>query len=118
MVDHYGVVDHEVDGNLRVDHIGAAAKVLGRITHRCEINNGRHTGKVLHENARRAVSNLVTVLAFIVQPGLERDDVVFRNRFAILVAQHILQKHFQRSWQARHIAQTIFPGGFKGVVGV
>ena len=118
MVHHHGVINHQIDRHLRVDHISAAAELLGRIPHRRQVHNRRNAGEILHQHAGRTISNLVTVFAFVIEPLLESDDVILGDGTPVFMAQHILQKDLQRRRQARHIAQTIFPCRLKRVVGI
>ena len=46
-VSHHRVVDHEVDGNLRVDPIGLASERLDGIAHGGEVDHTRDAGEVL-----------------------------------------------------------------------
>ena len=95
IVDHDRVIDDQIDGDLRVDRIGAGAQILRRIAHRSEVDHRWHASKVLHQDAGGPVSDLVSDLAAIVEPGLERDDIVLCHRRAVFIAQHVFEQHFQ-----------------------
>ena len=53
-----GVVDHEVDRDEGVDLLGAPAEGLDGVAHRGEVDDARHAGEVLQEDARRRVGDL------------------------------------------------------------
>jgi hypothetical protein len=105
------VVDDEVDRHLRVDLLRIAAELHGRIAHGGEVDHGRNAGKVLHQHAGRAVGDLVIILALVVEPLLERENVVLGDGLAIFEAQHVFQQHFQRGRQSGNIAKTVLGGG-------
>ena len=51
VVDLHRVVDHELDGDQRVDLLRVAAEVGHRGAHRGQVDDGRHAGEVLQEDA-------------------------------------------------------------------
>ena len=89
------MVDHEINRDLRIDRIGRGAEILRSVAHRREVNNCRNAGKVLHQDAGRAIGDFVACGALVVEPGLEREDVVPGNSLAIFEAQHVLQQHLE-----------------------
>ena len=106
-IDHDRVVDHEVDGHLRVNLGCVSAKRLDRIAHRGEVDDARDAGKVLKEHARRAVLDLFARDG-IVLPIDDALDIFASNReAAILKAQHVLQQHLHRNRQFRDITQLL-----------
>ncbi len=50
-VDLHRMVDHEVDWDQRIDLLRIAAKSLHRASHRGQIDDSRHTSKILQHNA-------------------------------------------------------------------
>ena len=54
LVHLHRVVDHELDGEERVDPLRVAAEVVHRVAHRGEVDDGRYAGEVLQEDAARA----------------------------------------------------------------
>ncbi len=51
LVHLHGVVDHELDGEERVDLPRIAAEVVHRVSHRGEVDDGRHAREVLQQHA-------------------------------------------------------------------
>ncbi len=99
-VDHDGVVDDEVDWDQRIDGFCIGAELFGGIAHGGKVNNGRHTGEVLHQDAGRAVGDLVADVALLVEPFLEGQNVGLGDRLAVFIAQHVFQQHLERGGQA------------------
>ncbi len=66
MVDDDRMVDDEVDRNERIDLVRIAAERGHRVAHRGEVDDGRHAGEILHQDAGRAEGDLVLGLAAIV----------------------------------------------------
>ena len=58
LVHHHRVVDDEVHWNLRVDLCCVTAQFADRIAHRCQVNHTGNAGKILQQNAGRAVLDL------------------------------------------------------------
>ncbi len=52
LVDDHRMVDDEIDGDERVDLLRVAAEALHAVAHGGEVDDGRHAGEVLHEDAR------------------------------------------------------------------
>ena len=94
-VDLDRVVDHEVDGDARVDPGGVAAEVVHRVAHRGEVDDGGHAGEVLHQHAGGLEGDLVGGLGLRV-PARDRLDVVGGDRLAVLEPQDVLEQHLQR----------------------
>jgi hypothetical protein len=89
------VVDHELDGELRVDLRGVAAEVGHRVPHRREVHDGGHTGEVLEEHAGGHEGDLPRGLRSR-HPARDGLDVVGRHGHAVLVPQHVLEQDAQR----------------------
>ena len=66
LVDLDRVVDHELDGQLRVDQRRIAAEVGHRVAHRGQVDDGGHTGEVLEQDPRGAKGDLLGRL----RPGI------------------------------------------------
>jgi len=101
-VDLHGMVDHELGGDERVDHRRVAAHVGHRVAHRGEVDDGRHTGEVLHHHARGRERDLLRRLGGGVPAG-QRLDVRRRDRAVALGAQQVLEQDLQRERQPRDI---------------
>ena len=90
-VDLHGVVDHEVGGDERVDQRRVAAEGAHRVAHGREVDDARHAGEVLHDDARRQERHLAG------QPGAGRPagqgaDVLLGHEPAAAVAEHGLEQ--------------------------
>ena len=62
VIDHHRVVDDEVDGHQRLDHLRVLAHVVGDVAHRREVGEQRHAGEVLQHDARDHERDLVDAL--------------------------------------------------------
>lgn len=47
MIDLNGVIDDEIDGADRVNLRGISAQLRDGVSHRCEVNDSRHSSEVL-----------------------------------------------------------------------
>ena len=104
IVDHHRMVDDEIDGRERIDLLRIAAQLDHRFAHGGEVDHRRHAGEILHQHPRRAIGDLA-VGALLLEPRADRLDVLLADRAAVLVAQQVLQQHFQRVGQAREVAE-------------
>ena len=112
------MVDDEIDRHQRVDLARVAAEGLHGVAHGGEIDHRRHAGEVLHQNAGRAVGDLLLGLAAIVEPGGHGLDVGLRDGAAVLEAQKVLEQHLHREGQARNAGKAVLLGLGEGVVAV
>jgi hypothetical protein len=94
----YGVVDHQIDGNKRIDAFRIASQAFHRRAHRREIDDGRNTCKILQDCSRRLKWDITGRRSARI-PGSERDDVLFLHPSAAAVAQKIFQKDAKRKRQ-------------------
>ena len=53
-----GVIDDEIDGDVRVDLGRVGSETLSRISHGRQIDNGRHSSEVLKNDTSRLEGNL------------------------------------------------------------
>ena len=74
-VDDHRMVDHEIDGNQRVDALGLPAELGHRVTHGGQIDHGGHAREVLHQHARGTEGDFLLALAAVRQPGGATLDV-------------------------------------------
>ena len=96
-VDLDGVVDHELDGNQRVDLLRVAAEVGHRVPHRGEVDDGRDAGEVLQEHPGRREGDLAVRLVRG-DPARDGLDVLARP-----VPEHVLEQDPQRVGKARDV---------------
>ncbi len=110
LVDHDAVVDDEVDRDLRVDLGRVAAELGHRVAHRGEVDDARHAGEVLHQDARRAIGDLA-VAAAVGRPLDHRGQVVVGDGDAVLEAEQVFEQYLHRERQAGDVAQRLGGGG-------
>ena len=96
-VDLHRVVDHELDGNQRVDLLRAAAQVRHRVAHRGEVDDGRDAGEVLEQDARRRERDLAVRLVCR-DPARHGFDVR-----SVAGPEHVLEQDSQRVGEALDI---------------
>ncbi len=82
------MVDHQVDGNLRVDPFRCATKLGDSITHGGKVDNSGDAGEVLHQYAGRAVGDLAGGRARL-QPIFDGGDVGLCHGTTVFKAQQI-----------------------------
>ena len=104
LIDLHGVVDDEFGGEQRIDACGVATEHMHRVAHRREIDNGRHPGEILKENAARPEGDLVLRLLGGLPPGNGLDLV------RVIEAEgggtdHVLEKDSQGVGQAADTAR-------------
>ena len=89
-VDNHRVVDDQIDRDERVDETRVAAELLHAIAHRGEVNDGRNAGEVLHQNARRAITDFAAGLAFVLQPRCNGLNIGLLDGAVVFEAQKVL----------------------------
>ena len=96
LVDLHRVVDHQLGGRERVHALGVAAETHDRIAHGREIDDARHAGEILQDDARRREGDLVRRRRLRI-PVEQRLDVGARDVDAVFEAQQILEEDLQAS---------------------
>ncbi len=109
-VDDHRVVDHEIDGNERVDLVGIAAETGHRVTHGGEIDDRRNAGEILHQHAGRAEGDFLLRLALVGEPLGDALDVFLGDRAAVLEAQEVLEQHLHGERQLRDALEAVLLG--------
>ena len=102
------MVDHEVDGDQRIDLLRVGTQRRCGIAHGGQIDHGRNAGEVLHQHAGRAEGDLVFDLAFVLHPFGDRFDIGLGHRDAIFGAQQVFKQDLQSHRQFRNIPEAIF----------
>ena len=102
VVDLHRVVDHELDGDQRVDLLRVAAEVGHRGAHRGQVDDGRHAREVLQQDAGRVVVDLLRRLCGGIPAG-DRLDVARGDGDAVLAPQHVLEQDAQRVREPRDV---------------
>ena len=119
LVDDHRMVDHEVDRHQRVDPARIAAERLcmaSRMAARS--TTAGHAREVLHQDAGRAIGDLLLDLAAVVEPAGDRLDVGLGDRAAVLVAQQVLEQDLHREGQPGDAGEAVLLGLRQGVIGV
>ena len=99
------MIDDQIHRSERVDLLRVPVQRLHGIAHRGQVHNRGNSSEILHQHARRAVGNLA-VRGALLEPACDREDVVLGDGAAILMAQQIFQKDFQRVRKPRNACQT------------
>ena len=94
-VDLDGVVDHEVSRHERVDPARVAPERRHRVPHGGQVDDRRHAGEVLQDDAGREEGNL-RVAARPRPPAGDPREILLRHEAAPGVPQDVLQEDLQR----------------------
>ena len=116
LVHLHRVVDHQVGGNERVDAGRVAAHLGHGVAHGGQVDDARHAGEILEDDAGRHEWELVFTRVGRV-PGGEGPDVVgvYQAGARGGVAQRVLEQDLDREWELRQIGHA---GRVEAVVGV
>ena len=87
MINHDGVVDHQINGDQGLDLLRIFAHVFRNVAHSGKISKQGHAGKILQHNPCDNKGNFVNTLCGWPPVG-EFFNVVLAYFFAITVAQH------------------------------
>ena len=98
-VDLNGVVDDQIDANLRIDLGGITLEATHRRAKRGEIDHGGHAGEVLQDDAGRLEGQLVRAGIRRV-PRRQPSHVVLLYRVVVDVPQNRLEQHLDRHRKA------------------
>jgi len=115
-VDLHGVVDDEVDGDERLDDGAVLAEAGDGFAHRGEVDEERHAGEVLEDDARDDERDL-RVDRLLGVPLREGLDVVLGHGDAVAIAQHGLEHEADRDGEPGDLTEAgLFEGG-QGIEG-
>ena len=99
-INHHRMIDDQIYRVKRVNLFRISPQGDNPITHCGQINHCWHAGKILHQNAGRAIGNFARVFATFCAPFGKGFDIVHGDCLAVFKPQHILQDHFQRCGKA------------------
>jgi hypothetical protein len=102
VVDHDGVVHHQVHRHQGLDALGALAHLVGHRAHGGDVGQQRHAGEVLQHHPGHDEGDLVFA-AGVGLPVGELPDVFFGDFLAIAVAQHRFQDDPDRDREPLHV---------------
>ena len=101
------MVDDEFDGHERVDPVGVTSQGDDGVAHGGEVDDSRHAGQVLHEDAFGREGNLLggltrglAVMCRVLSPTSEGLDVRGVYFHAVFVSKEILQEDLDRVRQS------------------
>ena len=97
-IDLHRVIHDQVDGDARVDLRRIAAQPCQGIPHGGQVDDGRHTGEILHQDARREEGDLGAPGSRRCPTG-EGNDVGLGDAAPIDLAKHGLQQYAQGEWR-------------------
>ncbi len=100
------MVDDEIDGDLRVDALRVAAEMRGGVAHGGEVDDRRHAGEILHQDARRPIGDLPVGGPFI-EPRRDGADVVGGDAAPVLEPEQVLQEHLEREGKPGDAGQAV-----------
>ena len=106
LVDLYRVVDHELDGEKRIDLLGIAAEVVHRVAHRGQVDDCGDAREVLEQYAAGRERNLLRRLRSR-DPAGDRLDVGGGHVDAVLHPQHVLEEDPQRVRQPQDVVARL-----------
>ena len=106
VVDLHRVVDHELGGDQRVDPARVAAERAHGVAHRREVDDRRHAGEVLEQDARGRERDLARRLGAGV-PRRDRLDVRGRDGDAVLAPEEVLEQDPQRVREPRDVVARL-----------
>ena len=95
MIDHDGMIDHEIDRHQRIDPRGIAAQPLHPVAHRREVDHRGHAGEILHQHARGTKADLGAGRSAVLGPPRQRLDIGARHGLAVLEPQQVLQQYLE-----------------------
>ena len=107
-IDDHRMVDDEIDRHERIDLLRIAAELGHRIAHGGKVDDRRHAGEILHQNARRTKRDFALQLALVDEPFGDRLDVFLGDRAAVLETQQIFEQHLHREGQLRKCRASPF----------
>ena len=103
------VVDHEFTGDEWVDDARVAAEGQDGVAHAGQVDDGRDTGEVLHEDALWGEGDLLggiasgfAVLGGVVGPVEDGFDLTGPNGLAVFVAEEVLEQDLDGVGQSLH----------------
>jgi hypothetical protein len=108
------VIDHEIDRHERLDQLGTFLELLHRVTHGGEINQQRHSGEILQDDARDDEGNFLADRLLGV-PVREGADIVLTHPLAVEITQHRLEDDANADGQ---LGDRGHPGLFKRRQGI
>ena len=106
-IDLHRVIDHEIDRHERLDDFRIAAEPLHRAAHRGEIDNQRHAGEILQNDARDDEWDLLVRRRLRV-PVRQRLDIFAPNFFPVAIPQDRFEHDADAHRQSRDRADALF----------
>ena len=101
------MIDHKIDRDERFDDLRVASEPLDRAAHRGEIDNQRHAGEILQNDARDYKWDFLICGRFCV-PIRQRLHIFASDFFAVVIAQYRFEHDTNAHRQPRNLANTLF----------
>ncbi len=115
-VDLHRVVDNEIDEDVGVDASGVAAHARHLGPQGRQVGDDGDARKILQQHPRRQVGQLdLRILGW--PPAGERLDIGSGDDLAIAAPEHVLEQHFDREREPRHIRDARLRQTAEPVVG-
>ena len=114
-VDLDRVVDHEIDGYVRVDVAGVATHQCVRIAHRSKVGDRRNAREVLEDYARRDKRHRCALWCGS-RPRGKRANVGLRDVLTNRIAQLHFEQHADGEGQRARVNAGLITGGDREVV--
>ena len=95
----HGVVHYQIHGDKRFHVVGVCPQILHGRTHGCQINQQRHTGQILQDDASHGERNFIAARVLRIPCG-QIGDVLLRDLEPITVAQKAFQHNAERNGHA------------------
>jgi hypothetical protein len=101
------VIDDEIDRHERLDELRIFLQLLDRVAHRGQVDEERHAGEILQDDARDDERNFIGDRCLSVPVG-ESANVIFADAFSVEIAQHGLEHDADADRQFRDRAHPRF----------
>jgi len=98
------MIDHQIDGRLRIDLIRVATKLNHGLAHRGKVDHSGHASEVLHQHAGRTIGDFL-IRAAVFQPSDHCLDILALDRATVFIAKQVFQENLQRIGQTTDIAK-------------
>ena len=94
IIDLHGMIDDQFGGQQRIDALRVAAHLHHGVAHGGQIDDGRHAGEVLQQDAGRHEGDFLAGLGFRLPVG-QRFDVLGAHGQAVLAAEQVFEEDFE-----------------------
>ena len=96
VIHHNAMINDKIHRGERVNHTGIVSRINDSATHGRQIGDPGYASKILHEHARRSISNLLGI-GRIRYPIAKGTNVVRRNGKSVFETQKIFEQNLKRN---------------------